>query len=115
MASFLATSLLALFFRPSGEGFVDLRRRRGNALLHKLFNSLVRGFEFTAQVRDQIDEPFGADAPLSDILFERLDGIHTRSILTSPMDLREYRSHRMDNYDESGLSWAPALGRPGCR
>ncbi len=70
----------------------------GAKLFLKLFDALVRGFEFTAQVRDQINEPFGADPPLSRILFERLDGIHTPSILTSPMDLREERLHRMDGY-----------------
>src|ERR1019366_6829901 len=54
LASFLAASLLALFFSPHGEGFVDLRRRRAATLLLKLFDALVRGFEFTAQVHDQI-------------------------------------------------------------
>ncbi len=93
---------LALFFRPSGEGFGDLRRRCAKLFL-KLFDALVRGFEFTAQVRDQINEPFGADPPLSRILFERLDGIHTPSILTSPMDLREERLHRMDGYLLDGI------------
>jgi hypothetical protein len=105
LASFLAASLLSLFFRPSGEWFLDLRRRRATALFLKLFNALVqlvdavvRGFKFTAQVRDQIDEPFGADPPLFHILFERLDGIHTPSILANPADLGEHRFHRMDSY-----------------
>ena len=70
------------------------------------FVHAVRGFEFTAQVRDQIDEPFGADPPLFQILFERLDGIHTPSILANPADLGEHRFHRMDSYPlaPSGLA-----------
>ena len=92
--SFLAASLLSLFFRPRREWFVDLRRRCATALFLKLFDALVRGFEFTAQVRDQIDEPFGADPPRFQILFERLDGIHTPSILANPADLGEHRFHR---------------------
>src|SRR3954469_24466342 len=91
-ASFLAARLLSLFFRPRGEWFVDLRR--ATALLLKVFDALVRGFEFTAQVRHQIDEPFGADPPRLQILFERLDGIHTPSILANPADLGEHRFHR---------------------
>ena len=50
----------------------------------QLLDAFVRGVELTAQVRDQIDEPFGADPPLSHILFERVDGIHTQSILANP-------------------------------
>jgi len=46
------------------------------------------------QVRDQIDEPFGADPPRFQILFERLDGIHAPSILANPADLGEHRFHR---------------------
>ena len=80
LASFLAASLLSLFFRSSREWFVDLRRRRAIALFLEVFDALVqlvdalvRGFEFTAQVHDQINEPFGADPPLFQILVERLD------------------------------------------
>ena len=48
---------------------------------------LLRGLELTAQVRDQIDERFGADPPLSHILFERVNGIHTPAILANLADL----------------------------
>src|SRR3954447_4415364 len=105
LAPLLAASLLSLFFRSSREWFVDLRRRRALALFLQvfdasvqLFNASVRGFKFPAQVRDQINEPFGADPPLSQILFERLDDIHTPSILANPADLGEHRFHRMDSY-----------------
>src|SRR4051812_39540532 len=105
LASFLAASLLSPFFRSSREGFVDLRRRRAVALFLEVFdasvqlaNALVRGFKFTAQVHDQINEPFGADPPLSQILVERLDDIHTPSMLANPADLGEHRLHRMDSY-----------------
>src|SRR4029077_778253 len=105
LASLLAARLLSLFFRPGREWFLDLRRRRATALFLELFDAsvqrfiaLVRGFEFTAQVRDQIDEPFGADPPLFQILFERLDGIHAPSILANPADHGEHRFHRMDSY-----------------
>ncbi len=72
----------------------------------QFFDALVRGFEFTAQIRDQIDEPFGADPPLFQILFERLDGIHTPSILANPTDLGEHRFHRMDSYGHLGRARA---------
>ena len=105
VASFLAASLLSLFFRPSREWFVELRRRRGHRIVSEglqCVGSVLRcvgcGREFTARVRDQIDEPFGADPPLFQILFERLDGIHTPSILANPADLGEHRFHRMDSY-----------------
>src|SRR3954462_9094709 len=39
LASFLAASLLSLFFRSSREWFVDLRRRRAIALFLKVFNA----------------------------------------------------------------------------
>ena len=54
----------------------------GATLLLKLLNAFVRGVELTTQVRDQIDEPFGADPPLSHILFELVDGIHTPASVT---------------------------------
>src|SRR4051812_21661786 len=105
LASFLAASLLSLFFRSSREGFVDLRRRRAVALFLEVFDAsvqpvdaLVRGFKFTTQVHDQINEPFGADPSLSQVLVERLDEIHTPSMLANPAELGEHRLHRMDSY-----------------
>jgi hypothetical protein len=96
---------LSLFFGTSREGLVDLGGWRDPTLFLKVFNALVQffdalvgGFESTAQVGDQIDEPFGADPPLFHIQFERLDSNHTPSILANPADLGEHRFHRMHSY-----------------
>jgi transposase len=78
---------LSLFFRSSREWLVELRRRAAAKFFLKLLDAFLRGLELTAQVRDQIDERFGPDPPLSHILFELVNGIHTPVILANLADL----------------------------